>query len=56
MAEKQREPFRSSVTNFSDIRKRMEELGIKPPGVDKAGVDTSQPEQKPAEPGHYVGY
>ena len=57
MAEqKQREPFRSSVTNFSEIRKRMDELGIKPVVGDKDGVDTSSQESPQVEPGHYHAY
>ena len=53
MSEKQREPFRSSVTNFDDLRKRMDELGIRRDIGTKNGVDVTQPEVKP-EAGHYT--
>ncbi len=55
MADNPRPPFSSGVTNYSEIRKRMEELGIKPVG-DKAGVDTSNQEKPNTEPGHYHAY
>lgn len=52
-----REPFKSGVTDYVEIRKRMDEIGIKPLGSEH-GVDVTPPE-KPAEetqPGYICGY
>ena len=44
-----REPFKSGVTNYSDIRKRAEELGfIKPAEGTENGVSIEKP--APVEP------
>lgn len=57
MTEKAPRPFRSSVTNFDDLRKRMDELGIRPiigirPVIGNVnGVDVEPPKEpeKPAD-------
>jgi hypothetical protein len=58
MAERKYTTFKSSVTDFTAIKKRMEELGIfrEQPGA-KNGVDVvpTEPGSKP-EPGKYYQY
>ena len=56
MAEKpSRAPFQSGVTNYSDIRKRMDELGILDKAGDKAeGVSILPVPEPKQEPGFYV--
>ena len=56
---KPREPFKSGVTDFDALNRRVKELGIRPIVGDQNGVDvTPKPAAPtPTEPGHYdAGY
>ncbi|MGH6796581.1 MAG: hypothetical protein ACREDH_15610 [Methylocella sp.] len=54
---KPRAPFKSGVTDYDALHKRLRELGIDPYGGAKNGVDiTPKPQPPKPEIGHYTYY
>ena len=56
MTEKAPRPFKSGVTDYEELYKRIKELGIHSPLKPDVGVDMNpQPvEPQPNDPGHYA--
>jgi hypothetical protein len=55
MTEKAPRPFKSGVSDYEALYKRIQELGISTP-IGQNGVDTEPKPAPPPESGHYPGY